>query len=321
MKDRRFVYAIGISLFVHLAAICVIGGTSGRGLVSASILPIPKSISVDLVASPNDALKPRPAFVNTHIPNRTIQNIDPTQPYSPETNTSSYQPSNTRPASTTNPSSSYRPVAATPGGKLNIGSTSGQGDLGGLDGGRTPVGYVPGADNGKGVGYGDAKGISAPEPPRNYEEPPAPKPVPVAPKMVSEKVCLESGLLAGPNCNRTDSKSFVDGNQPTRTCNQCKAPEPVHISRIADRANPELIKDKRFTVPGSVDEGLSLVIEVEYTVTADGDVTGVRVTKSSGNRALDKAVQDAASDLKYKPAVQDGTPRSVKMSRTYRINT
>jgi TonB family protein len=70
-----------------------------------------------------------------------------------------------------------------------------------------------------------------------------------------------------------------------------------------------------------VDEGLSLSVQVEYTVTASGDVTGVQVTRSSGVNAVDKACVSAASGLKYKPAVQDGIARSVKMSRTYRINT
>jgi TonB family protein len=61
-----------------------------------------------------------------------------------------------------------------------------------------------------------------------------------------------------------------------------------------------------------VEEGLSLTVVLEYTVTADGDVTGVQVSKSSGNRALDRAVSSAASSLKYKPAVQDGVSRAVR---------
>ena len=109
--------------------------------------------------------------------------------------------------------------------------------------------------------------------------------------------------------------------QPTRTCDRCKAPEPVYHSRVADRALPELSRDTRISVPSSIDEGLSFTVEIEYTVTADGNVTNVQVTRSSGIRALDRAIISAASGLKSKPAVQDNIPRSVKMTRTYKINT
>ena len=62
-------------------------------------------------------------------------------------------------------------------------------------------------------------------------------------------------------------------------------------------------------------------VKVEFTVTADGDVSDVEVVKSSGNRAIDRAVSSAAARRKYKPAVQDGVARNVKVSVTYKINT
>ena len=125
-------------------------------------------------------------------------------------------------------------------------------------------------------------------------------------------------MLPGEHCKNTRMESFIDGRQPGRKCNQCIA---EHKSRLADQEKPSILRDSQVSVPGSVEEGLSLVVEVSYTVTAEGSVTGVDVVKSSGNRAVDRAVVSAASDLKYKPAVQDGVPRSVKMTRTYRIKT
>jgi protein TonB len=62
-------------------------------------------------------------------------------------------------------------------------------------------------------------------------------------------------------------------------------------------------------------------VVIEYTVAADGNVEDIKITKSSGYKALDRAVVDSASQLKYKPAIQDGVPRSVKKTRTYTINT
>ena len=198
-----------------------------------------------------------------------------------------------------------------------------------MSSGSTTPGMVPNSDSGRGKGSGGVdQGTGTPEPPRNPVVVPVPVPVPVpiaprpTPRMLSVRVCDESGMLPGQYCEHTHIGSFLEGEQPTRTCNKCKAPEPAPMqSRLADRANPELTRDTRITVPGSVDEGLSLTVELEYTVNADGDVTNIQVTRSSGNRAVDRAVVSAASGLRYKPAVQDGIPRSVKMTRTYKINT
>jgi len=208
-----------------------------------------------------------------------------------------------------------------------MGSTSPQGDIpGNLMGGHTPVGHVPGSDNGLGKGSGNSPGTGTSDPPKNVGQGPGitPAPVPYVPKpvprMLSVRVCDESGLLPGPYCKSTHTGSFLEGAQPTRTCDRCKAPEPFHSS-VADRALPELSRDTRISVPSSIDEGLSLTVEIEYTVTADGDVTNIQVTRSSGIRALDRAIISAASGLKYKPAVQDNVPRGVKMTRTYKINT
>ncbi|MGB9619719.1 MAG: TonB family protein, partial [Armatimonadota bacterium] len=201
------------------------------------------------------------------------------------------------------------------------------GDLpGNWGGGKTPVGWVPDPDDGPGKGSGHGPGVGNPEPPKHADPgpgvrpapaPPAPAPPP-APAMVSVRVCSNSGLLPGPYCTEITTQSFVEGKQPTKICDKC---QPPHKSRLADRAEPQLISDSRLTVPSSVPERLSLKVEIQYMVTADGDVTDVIVTRSSGYKALDRAVVSAASRMKYKPAVQDGVPRSVKRTRSYTINT
>ena len=68
-------------------------------------------------------------------------------------------------------------------------------------------------------------------------------------------------------------------------------------------------------------KGLNVSVGVEYTVTANGDVSGVEVVKSSGDRSIDRAVVSAAGRCRYKPAVQDGVARSVKVRRTYQFKT
>jgi len=311
--DRVFLYAIGISVLVHLVAIGIIGRGSGLSLAGAAILPVPRAINVDLVASPDDALKPP---VVAPRPESTPDKTPAPNPF---------VPSNLRPGAPTPAPTASNPTHGNPlaGGPIDVGTPSSQGDIPGLDNGTTTPGVVPNPGPGRGNGSGVNSGTGTPEPPKNPVVVPVPVPVPTpTPRMLSVKVCDESGMLPGPYCKQTRIGSFIEGAQPTRICNQCKAPEPPpHVSRLADRALPELLKDTRITVPSSVDEGLSLTVEVEYTVNADGDVTNVQVTRSSGIRALDRAIVSAASGLKYKPAVQDGIPRGVKMTRTYKINT
>lgn len=122
-------------------------------------------------------------------------------------------------------------------------------------------------------------------------------------------------MLAGEYCRNKREATFTEGDEPRHTCDRCKAPEPVHVNKIADRANPTLTHDVRPRIPDSIEEGLSLQTEIEYYVDADGSVSGVRVVRSSGNRDWDRAVTSAASQWRYNPAVQDGVPRRVKVTR------
>jgi TonB family protein len=212
-----------------------------------------------------------------------------------------------------------------PGGKLNVGTPSPGGDLpGNWSGGSTPVGWVSGNNQGSGKGSGSGIGVGAPDPPKQADQGPGTRPAPAptptpTPIKITVRICSVSGLRAGEHCKDTRNESFLEGHAPSRTCDLCK--EPEHNSRLADRANPELLRDSRPTIPSSVPEGLSLTVVIEYTVAADGDVEDIKITRSSGYKALDRAVADSASRLKYKPAIQDGVPRSVRKTRTYTINT
>lgn len=344
MKNKLLTYAIGISVVVHLVGVCVVARTSASKLKAAPDRPQQqRMVNVDIVQTPDEATRPKPVAPRyTHAPRPEPRTNEPRQEplhtpsFVPEpermVSHSASRPtpqahSNIRPHGT-----SSRP-AGNPGGKLNIGSTSSHGDLGGgWSGGRTPVGWVPGSDRGRGQGSGSGVGIGTPDPPRHADdgpgERPAPRQDPPPPRMVSVRVCNESGLLPGRYCDRTHSEEFIEGREPSRTCEQCRAPEPpkrdpepVHISRLADRSDPELIKEVEVDVPRSLPEGELMTVRVEYTVTSDGDVADVKVIKSSGYKALDNAVVKAVSRYKYKPAVQNGVPRSVPRARTFKVPT
>ena len=321
---------------MHLVAVCVVGRTSGQRLNAASVITAPvRMLHVDLVKDPLSEPKPRPeptpapkpvpVAVPQPIHNAphqisralTAMNLapipSPIRPSSP-----AFTPH--APVRTASP---YH--APAPGGALSTGTASSHGDLPGMGNGRTPVGWVAGSDHGTGIGSGSAPGVGRPEPPRNIEEPhhpaPPPPPPPPAPKRISVKICVISGMVAGEYCKNTRTETYTEGEEPKRICDKCKAPEPEHHSRLADRENPVLTHDVQPSIPDSVDEGLNLSVEIEYWVDTDGSVDGVKVTKSSGNRELDRSVVSTASRWKYNPAVQDGTARRVKVTRTIRFRT
>ncbi len=330
MRDKLLQRAIIISIAVHLVAAIFIGRTSSTRLNAAGLVQPPtRLLHVDFVKDPHDDPKPEPK----PLVDQLRQNARDSERRSNPISSLVPRVFSGAKASSPAPSSAPRPVqtAGRAGGALNTGTGDRNGDLHGVSSGATPVGWVPGSDGGRGVGSGSAEGVATPEPPRpepvhHVEPAPAPAPPPPpAPKRVTKRICELSGLLAGDYCKNTRNETFNEGEEPHRTCDKCKAPEParesVQVSRLADRKEPVLTHDAHPRIPDSLDEGLSMEVEIEYYVDADGSVSGVRVSRSSGNRELDRAVTSAASSWRYNPAVQDGVARRVKVSRTIRVKT
>lgn len=334
MKDRLLLYAILISLVINLAAVAIVGHTSGHGMNAASVLSLPqKLIRVDFVRNPKDAVKPipkpepkpesaaMPHQVNIHNLSR-IPISSQNAPMPTAANSIRKLNHFTGPVHSVGTGSHGKTA---PGGALNMGTPSANGDISGLPSGRTPSGWVPGSDRGTGIGYGSAPGVGRAEPPKhNIEEPhtSAPQPAPAPePKRISVRVCSVSGLIPGEYCKHTRMESFIEGEQPRRTCDKCKPPEPEHHSRLADRENPILTHDVKPSIPDSVDEGLTLTVEIEYHVDADGGVSDIKVIRSSGSRDLDRSVVNAATRWKYNPAIQDGVARRVKVKRSITFRT
>ncbi|MEN6372427.1 MAG: energy transducer TonB [Armatimonadota bacterium] len=338
MRDNKILtYAIAGSVAIHLVVLGFIGKTSAAKPIAVDQL---KVVQVDLAKAPDDTA------ARTSAPEQPKPEVEPAQqvetPYVPPPSkmvTSDerhkYQPPSMSSHERRMYSSAYthnnpgRPGSTRPagdhGGALRgITAPNGQ-DLGYVPTGRTPVGWVPGADNGRGIGSGSGAGVGHPDPEPDARSghgiTPAPEPEPAPPpqpRMVTVTVCEVSGMLSGPYCNRTCSRSFREGSEPSSRCTMCKAPEPVHVNRLADRAEPELIKDCEPQIP-EIDESGDYIVRISYTVDTDGDVSDIEIVDSSGVRAIDKAVRSAASKMRYKPAVQDGQPRSVRIRRKYRI--
>ena len=200
-----------------------------------------------------------------------------------------------------------------------MGTPDRNGDLTGVSSGKTPGGWVPGGDSGRGVGSGSAPGVGTPEPPR--PDPPRhvePTPPP-APKRVTVRVCDVSDQLPGEHCRGTHSATFSEGDEPRGVCGKCKAPEPKpeprHESRLADHERPIRTRYVDPEIPASVEEGQTFRLEIEYYVDTDGSVSDVRVTRSSGNRAIDREVTSKAMKWHYDPAVQNGVAQRVKVTQ------
>ena len=172
------------------------------------------------------------------------------------------------------------------GGPVDLGSASPAGDVGGLGSGSTPVGSVPGTGTGSGSGTGPGSGAG---PPGN-DGPTGPEP--------------------------TKQPAGAPGGQPPE-------PKTSHVSRVADRALPELVRRVNPQYPAAAAaESVEGMVRLVVTVGPDGDVEKVTVSKSSGDSRLDSAAAAAVKKWKYKPAVQDGTPRRVDTSATvtFRLN-
>lgn len=328
MRDKLLQRAIIISIAVHVVAAVFIGRTSSTRLNAAALVhPPERLLHVSFVKDPLEDPKPEPKPVAVARP-RADRQADQ-RASNPIVGLVSRVFGGPKPSSSAHsaPPRVVRSVSSA-GGALNTGTGDRNGDLRGVSSGATPVGWVPGNDGGRGAGSGSEAGVGTPEPPRPepiHHVEPAPAPPPPAPKRVTKRVCEVSGLLAGEYCKNTRNATFNEGDEPRRVCDKCRAPEPAQpaqpVSRLADQKNPVLTHDVHPRIPDSLDEGLALEVEIEYWVDADGSVSGVRVSRSSGNRDLDRAVTSAASSWRYSPAVQDGVARRVKVSRTIRVRT
>jgi len=338
LNDSRIKIAIAISLAVHLALLGFIGRTSAARPIDVEQL---KVVKVDLVRTPDHVSlakpdQPKPIFKDAPKP-PPLAYVPPVQKMRTDTHPPKPLP---RPLPAPQRSTTRRVSAAPngpvriassrvpgdPGGGLNMGTPSPNGeDLGNPGSGRTPVGWVPSPSGGAGVGSGTGPGVARPDPDPNASPgpgtSPAPSPPPptAQPKMIEVTVCEISGERPNPDCQKKVTRTFVEGREPRGVCDRCK-PEPKHQSRTAEVREAERIKDAPVDLPDSVREsGIDTRVTVTYTVGTDGSVSDVSVVQSSGNAAVDRAVVAAASRMKYRPAMQDGVPRSVKMRRTYRI--
>jgi protein TonB len=87
---------------------------------------------------------------------------------------------------------------------------------------------------------------------------------------------------------------------------------PGFTSRLANRAEPEVIRKGRLAYPeAAIRDGAEGTCVLKVLVSETGEVVEMEVSKSSGDRRLDQAAMGFVRQWRYRPAVQDGKPRRV----------
>jgi protein TonB len=102
-----------------------------------------------------------------------------------------------------------------------------------------------------------------------------------------------------------------------------RVPVMSHVSRAPALSKPENCRDNYpFLSRVLGDEGTT---ELSFVVAADGTVSGVKVTKSSGSDRLDDAAADCVSQWHYRPAIKDDqlvdAPMTVKVDWNLQDNS
>ena len=322
MRDRVLTYAFAISVGLHLILLGFVGRTSAARPIDLDELKIVRVEMVDLSAeskpAPPEAAKPSVKPEPAHISIIPPKSAPPVKPKQPEKTAKPKSPIRSPIYSSKPGQSASNRLPGNPGGPLDLGTPSRNGvDVG--PSGRTPVGSVPGSPGGTGAGPGKGPGTAPPEPVPGAMEGPgrtASPPPPPPPPDVEVKICAESKMLPGPNCERTVVRTFRPGTQPTSRCTVCK---PPHLNAFAPPKPPELISGRKSPkYPASArDRGIEGTVTVEYTINTDGKVVGVKVVSSSGSDDLDRAAIETVESRKYKPAMQAGKPRNYRKRETF----
>ncbi len=167
------------------------------------------------------------------------------------------------------------------GGFVEMGTPSASGDLAGVASGGTGLGEVPGAGSGSGRGTGPGSGGG-------------------------------SGGGAGGGVGSGHGTGQGEGSGSGAGGGEGDGGSSGFVSRVADRKDPVVISKGNLVYPPSaVEAGVEGVVKLEVLVSEDGKVTEAKVAKSSRDRRLDAAAVEFIKGWRYKPAVQDGKPRSV----------
>jgi hypothetical protein len=99
-------------------------------------------------------------------------------------------------------------------------------------------------------------------------------------------------------------------------------PAPEHVA-IPDRAEPECLTPWPTDISSEVSYDpnslLATTVTLSFTVGVDGSVKNIAFDQRTGNDDLDALLTKIVQDSKWKPAVQDGTPRATHFSHVFQL--
>ncbi len=167
------------------------------------------------------------------------------------------------------------------GGSVDLGAPSPGGDLTAVASGGTAMGEVPGVGSGFGTGVGAGSGGG-------------------------------TGGGSGGGTGTGDGTGVGEGSGSGAGGGQGDGGAPGFVSRTAEQQEPVVVyKGSLEYPPAAAAEGVEGTVRLEVAVTELGTVSDIRVVESSRDRRLDAAAVEFVRGWRYKPAIQDGKPRSV----------
>jgi len=159
--------------------------------------------------------------------------------------------------------------------------------------------------------------ISTPKTTSPAGSPPAPTAVPQI------RLNPDNGVTA-PELHANPAAGSVTAGTPPGTLQANTggpAPSSGETATHADTQRPRVKTQPRFSLPEFESGGSdSLFVDVQLDIDAAGNVQGVTVVKSSGNRELDNIVRRGLRRYTFWPAEENGRPVSTTMVYRYRTN-
>ncbi len=289
-SENRLKWALAAALLLHGAALAAaahlpLPNTRNDSLEAIQVFDTAASLTatpvtlVDLPSSPPFPSKTRNNITSAPatIAAPSATRLPTVQPLPRATPTGTHATSRPKPTRLAARPDTGVPPGGGGGGSLDLGSPSPNGTvaLPAAGGEGAELGRVPGQGTGVGSGDGSGRGSGS-----------------------------GSGAGEGEGAGVGSGRGGGGGT--------AEAAPPGFVSRLADRAEPEVIRKGRLVYPeAAIRDGAEGVCVLKVLVSETGEVVETEVTKSSGDRRLDKAALEFVRQWRYRPAVQDGKPRRV----------
>jgi protein TonB len=158
-------------------------------------------------------------------------------------------------------------------------------------------------------------------PPATTPRPPEVKPAP-APRPATKKPFRQEEpavVLPPPEPEPQEPEPAIMPPEPPGDTGEARPDQAPAAPSEPDR-DPVKLNDPALEYPASAyEDGVEGTTRVGFTVTPDGRVDDAQVSQSSGDSRLDQAALDYVRRLRFRPAIRNGKPSSVRANRNVRF--